>query len=68
VEDVPEEEFKHFSPRLKMAVHYTPQIKKTPLMDAKDVYDESNIPASTPLPPHRLNDEEKQRAKSMATL
>jgi len=37
-------------------------------MDVNDVFNDTNVPSSTPLQPHRLNEEEKQRAKSMATL
>jgi len=51
-----------------MVEHSTPQVKVTPLIDVKDKFKDTNVPGSTPLQPYRMNEEEKQRAKSMATL
>ena len=67
-DDVPEEEIK-LSPRKEDIVeHFTPQTKVTPLVEAYEVLNDSNMPNSTPLQPHRLNEEEKKIAKSMLTL
>ena len=67
-DDVPEEEIK-LSPRKEDIVeHFTPQVKVTPLVEAYELHNDSNIPNSTPLQPHRLNEEEKKIAKSMLTL
>ena len=63
-DDVPEEEVK-LSPR-QPDMHLTPQIKVAPLMTPDE--NTSTVPGSTPLPPQAMNEEQKQRARSMQTL
>ena len=60
VDDVPEEEFK-LSPRQAVVEHGTPQIRVAPLMDKNDddFFSDGGVPASVPLQPTRINEEEK---------